>query len=146
MTGDDKCQKLPEIDGLERHPDEVMEISSEEMLYRYICQFDYDGVISELYPIIENPNFTRNVALKLFYLLDGYSFLSDDDIRYSNELIYLLTQKIYHLLLNNKLSKGNIKVAPEFTKVQVYQLLKKHPNLPNDIQFGIDGTDMESNL
>lgn len=139
-----ECKKLLEIEDLEIFRQKVMSISSEEILYLYV--YNYDGNIEKLNYVIENPHCTRNVALKMFYLLDGYSFLLGEEQIFSDEQVIQLLNEIYKRLVNNSFKIGDIRVKSEFTKVQIYKLQKVNPQLSEDILFGIEGKSIDYNL
>lgn len=141
-----ECKQLLEIEDLEIFRQKLMSISSEEILCLYVYNFNYDGNIEKLNYVIENLHCTRNVALKMFYLLDGYSFLLGEEQIFSDEQVIQLLNEIYKRLVNNSFKIGDIRVKSEFTKVQIYKLQKVNPQLSEDILFGIEGKSIDYNL
>ena len=64
--------------------DYVKTISEEEELYRYIDFYNWDDGFDIPKAIMENPNCTLPIALLMFELADGYSYLESNDVE--NEL------------------------------------------------------------
>ncbi|CYU33553.1 DUF4274 domain-containing protein [Streptococcus suis] len=139
-------KNLLETEDLDMLSKIISDVSSEEILYLFVCNFNYDSNIDKLYYIINHSLCSRNIALKIFYLLDGYSFLLGDLDNFSDQSVPLLLDRIYTGLVSNDFSKGNIEIQSEFTKVQIYKLKKLDFNIPTDILFGIEGNFIDSTL
>ncbi|HFI2436832.1 TPA: hypothetical protein ACGPGA_001879, partial [Streptococcus suis] len=94
----------------------------------------------------DHPSCSMNVALKMFYLLDGYSFLLGNLDIFSDSTVLLLLDRLYTGLVSNQFCKGNIEIQSEFTKVQIYKLKKLDINVPTYILFGMEGNYIDSTL
>lgn len=146
MGAVDIAKNLLEIEDLNMFSKNIRNVSSEEILYLFVCNFNYDGNIEKLYYIIDHPLCSRNVALKIFYLLDGYSFLLGNLQDFSDRSVPLLLDKLYSGLIYNRFKKGKIDIPSGFTKIQIYQLKKLDSNIPSDILSGIEGNHIDSIL
>lgn len=146
MEAIDIVKKLLETEDLDIFSKNISDISSEEILYLFVCNFSYDGNIDKLYYIIDHPSCSMNVALKIFYLLDGYSFLLGNLDMFSDSTVLLLLDRLYTGLVSSQFCKGNIEIQSEFTKVQIYKLKKLDINVPTYILFGMEGNYIDSTL
>ncbi len=107
--------------------DYVKTISEEEELYRYIDFYNWDDGFDIPKAIMENPNCTLPIALLMFELADGYSYLESKD-EYADQKEWLaFVDTLYHRVLDGNFPKGKLPFTPQLNKVQIYKLKKALP-------------------
>lgn len=74
--------------------------------------------------IIENPHCSLGTALTLFYLADGYRYLTEKKTFLTNSDWLTFISKLYHYIILNKFKNTAIAFSPPLSKVQAFKLRK----------------------
>lgn len=95
--------------------------------------------------IINNESCDLGTALMLFYNADGYRMLEDEKGFTTSNLdkwkVFLTT--LYNKITNKQFKQQNIAFNPPLTKVQIFKLKKKTPNIPSIFLEHLTGSDVE---
>lgn len=102
----------------------INSLTDEESLYVYAYNYNWDNGFSIPSAILNNSNCTQSIALLLFELADGFTYLetkeSDDQLPEWSKFI----GSLYNDIIKNKFLAGNVAYTPELSKVQLYKLKK----------------------
>ena len=99
-------------------------ISDEETLYTYANNYNWDNGFKIPYAILDNKACTISVALLVFHLADGITYLESNteypDLLEWHEFI----EYLYNRIISGAFSTGGIAFKPELSKIQEYKLKK----------------------
>lgn len=102
----------------------VQSISDEETLFVYTYNYNWDNGFEVPKAIMTNKNCTLSVALLLFRLADGLSFLQDkDSVKGLPDWESFITS-LYNQILSGEFLPGKACFDPNLSKVQMYKLQK----------------------
>lgn len=97
-------------------------LKTEEELYQFIEDYNWDDGFP--YDVIENKACTMPIALRVFDLSDGYTYLTNKDGDEGTKNWYSFMEKLYSRIINNEFPAGKMPYEPELSKVQIYKLKK----------------------
>lgn len=103
----------------------MKDMTYEEMKLK-LDNYNWDDGFSFPKEIIASSNCDLALALEVFYLADGYSYLMDiEQAESSNKDWYSFTTKLYNDILGGVYEKTNNKFEIPLSKVQCYKLKNK---------------------
>lgn len=103
----------------------IRSISDEESLYVYSFNYNWDNGFAIPTEIISNKACTMSVALLLFHLAEGVTFLTEKDtINTLDEDLKKFIDLLYDNVINKRYPCGKVAFDPGLTKVQEYKILK----------------------
>lgn len=105
----------------------IKRITEEEELFACIDSYNWDDGFELPRAISENPNCTLQMALLLFDLADGYSYLESKEEYASQKEWFGFVDTLYHRILNGDYKKGKMPFTPGLNKVQIYKMKKALP-------------------
>lgn len=119
----------------------VKSISDEETLYVYANNYNWDNGFEIPTAIINSPVCTLSIALQVFHLADGLSYLSTKCKNAKLPDWSNFIERLYTKIATNSYVMGEVSFTPELTKVQLLKLKKTLPE--SDLIFitEIDGSD-----
>jgi len=100
---------------------------SYEQLKQQLDDYNWDNGFEIPSQIISNPGCDLSLALEVFYLTDGYSFLmkiSNEEKR--NNEWYTFIENLYQDINDGKYLKSNHRFKIPLTKVQCFKLRKNN--------------------
>ena len=124
----------------------VQSINSEDELFVFLHNYNWDNGFEVPEAIITHPNCTLPIALLAFYRADGIRYLVEGEDAFANPLSKsweILIKKVYDNLLKERYPSGSISYQPEITTTQKFKLKKLHPNLSSLILDGVSGKDLQ---
>lgn len=102
----------------------INSLTDEESLYVYAYNYNWDNGFSIPYAILDNSNCTQSIALLLFELADGYTYLETKETDNQLPEWSKFIDSLYKDITNNRFLTGKVAYTPELTKVQLYKLKK----------------------
>ena len=104
---------------------QIRSISDEESLYVYAFNYNWDNGFEIPTEIISNKYCTISVALLMFHLAEGVSFLMNKDtINTADDDLKRFITLLYDNVINKRYPCGKVAFDPGLTKVQEYKILK----------------------
>lgn len=104
--------------------DLISEIDDSEVLHLIAINYNWDDGVEIPQMILNNNHCELATALTIFELAEGFEYLDDKStLAYDNELKSFVSD-LYERIINRKFIQGEIKYAPQLTKVQIYKLKK----------------------
>ncbi len=97
-------------------------------LKNMIEDYNWDDGFETPNEMVNDPNCDLALALEIFYLADGYSFItrtSEDSISVYESEWNEFVSNLYINILNNRYKKTDVSFYIPLTKVQKYKLSKK---------------------
>lgn len=103
---------------------EIKTLQSEEDLYIFITNYNWDNGFEIPDAVIANPNCTLSVALATFDLADGFSYLTSCDMREELPDWNDFLTSLYEKIVNKDFKDGEIMYSPSLTRVEKFKLSK----------------------
>ena len=119
----------------------INNIKDEETLFVYANNYNWDNGFEIPEAIIENKYCSISVALLLFDLADGISFLKNKGENSHLPDWSSFIKKLYAKVIKNEFASGKVRFSPELTKVQLYKLKKQLPENDQIFITEIEGKD-----
>ncbi len=94
-------------------------------LRKIINEYNWDDGFDLPKKLLDNPDCDLALALEIFYLADGYSYLNDKTKSTSLKEWTLFVEKLYDEILQGKYIKTTSTFKNPLTKVQRYKLKKQ---------------------
>lgn len=94
-------------------------------LRQVLNEYNWDDGFELPKELLENPDCDLALALEIFYLADGYSYLTDKSRSTSLKEWKLFVEKLYADILEGKYTQTASIFANPLTKVQRYKLKKQ---------------------
>lgn len=88
-------------------------------------EYNWDDGFDLAKEMLENPDCDLALALEIFYLADGYSYLIDKSRSTSSKAWKLFVEKLYNDILEGKYIQTASTFENPLTKVQRYKLKKQ---------------------
>jgi len=104
--------------------DYVKTLSDEESLAVYAYNYNWDNGFSVPSAILDNDNCSLSIALLLFELADGFTYLESKEADSALPEWSLFIKTLYDRIMSNAFSVGNISFKPELSKAQLFKLKK----------------------
>jgi hypothetical protein len=113
--------------------EDIKTIVNKELLHLIALKYNWDNGFGMPRAIIDNKYCDLGTAISLFYLADGYSYLNSENSSSApnNKEWEDFMEAIYNKIVDNAFLTSEIASEPTISKVQVFKLKKKHPNLPD---------------
>lgn len=102
----------------------ISSINDEETLYIYSNNYNWDNGFQIPTAIINNSACTLSVALLIFHLADGITYLESKEENSNLPEWSLFIKELYNKIINNSFSKGTVHFSAELSKVQEYKIKK----------------------
>ena len=102
-------------------------IKTEENLNQFIYSYNWDDGFDIPCKILDEKECTLPVALLIFELADGYTYLETKGEGYDLSEWLKFVDNLYQRILNGDFKKGKCIYNPDLTKVQIYKLKKLLP-------------------
>ena len=102
----------------------ISSVNDEETLYIYSNNYNWDNGFQIPTSIIHNSACTLSVALLIFYLADGITYLESKEKNSNLPEWSLFIKELYNKIINNTFSKGTVHFSAELSKVQEYKIKK----------------------
>lgn len=102
----------------------VKSLVNEEELAVYINNYNWDEGFEVPEAVLLNENCTMSVALRVFELADGMTYLESKSDCTGLENWIGFISKLYHRIIAGDFKNGNVAFKPDLTKVQLYKLKK----------------------
>ena len=93
-----------------------------KILSLFINDHNWDNGFDIPQTVLDNAACDLGIALQIFYLADGYSFLIDKSDDKNNENWYTFVSGLHDSIISGKYPKGTISFNVPLTKVQIYKL------------------------
>lgn len=94
-------------------------------LRQLLNEYNWDDGFDLAKEMLENPDCDLALALEIFYLADGYSYLIDKSRSTSLKAWKLFVEKLYNDILEGKYIQTASTFENPLTKVQRYKLKKQ---------------------
>ena len=94
-------------------------------LRQLLNEYNWDEGFDLPEELLKNPECDLALALEIFYLADGYSYLTDKSKDTSLKAWKLFVEKLYEDILEGKYSQTASTFENPLTKVQRYKLKKQ---------------------
>ncbi len=107
--------------------DYVKRISDEEELFQYIDFYNWDDGFDIPMEVSKNKNCTLPIALFMFELADGYTYLETKEVDQRHKEWSGFVTELYRRVMNNEFPLGKMPYAPQLNKVQIYKMNKVLP-------------------
>lgn len=120
---------------------EIARLNDPDSLYYFIWHYNWNDGLAIPQAVLDHPTCDRSIALLIFFRGDGMSFLigEEDALPHWQSFISTLFER-----LNSGYYKRTIyEVMPEMTKVQVFKISKKYPELPHFYVEGFRGKQVD---
>ena len=102
----------------------VKSLVNEEELAVYINNYNWDEGFEVPEAVLSNENCTKSVALRVFELADGMTYLESKSDCTGLEDWTEFISKLYHRIITGDFKKGEVAFKPDLTKLQLYKLKK----------------------
>lgn len=121
-------------------------LNDEESLFVYANNYNWDNGFDVPKAIINNPACSLSIALLLFYLADGITYLSTKKYNenlpeWSNFISFL-----YERIISNSFTVGKVSFKPDLSKIQLFKLKKSLSEKESIFITEIEGFDCYINL
>ncbi|MCF0106738.1 MAG: DUF4274 domain-containing protein [Holdemanella sp.] len=111
-------------DDIKKAIEYVNSIADEQTLSIYTFNYNWDNGFSIPYSILQNKCCTLNIALLLFDLADGFTYLKskedDSDLPDWSKFV----KELYNRIINKDFIIGKTLYYPQLSKVQLFKLKK----------------------
>lgn len=108
---------------------------TEEELFKEILSYNWDEGLVKVEQFLVHSSCTYNLALAIFWLGDGYGFLTGNHDNINEDWLIFMTALQKNIFLDCY-PKGRLPFSSFLTQVQVYQLKKLFPQYPKDFWYG----------
>lgn len=119
----------------------INSINDEETLFTYANNYNWDNGFDIPTAIANNASCSLSVALLLFYLADGISYLESKSSNSNLPEWSVFVAMLYERIISNHYSKGNVAFHLELTKVELFKLNKMLTDSEKIFITELDGTD-----
>ena len=99
-------------------------LQSEEDLYIFITNYNWDNRFEIPSAVISNPNCTLSVALTTFDLADGFSYITSCDMREELPEWNNFLTSLYERIVKKDFKDGEIMYSPNLSRVEKFKLSK----------------------
>lgn len=119
----------------------IKSICDEETLYVYANNYNWDNGFDIPTAIINSPACTLSVALLVFHLADGITYINTKCANDNLPEWSCFIEALYTRIISNKYIVGKVSFVPELTKVQLLKLKKTLSVVDQILITEIDGSD-----
>lgn len=119
----------------------VKSIQDEETLFVYALNYNWDNGFEVPKAILDNENCSLSIALLLFHLADGFSYLQDKEEAEGTKTWFAFIKALYKRILSGAFIQGVASFKPQLSRVQEYKLKKMLSSKEMIFISSIDGTD-----
>ena len=102
----------------------LKEALSEEELYIYAYNYNWENGFSIPELILKHPACSLEIALLVFYRGDGYTFLTNQDDEDETSKWYIFIKNLHDNSICGKYQLGQTAFSIPLSKVQIYKLKK----------------------
>lgn len=102
----------------------VNSIKDEETLFVYANNYNWDNGFETPTSIINSPVCTLSIALLIFHLADGITYLETKSPNESLPEWSNFITALYKRIISDEFKTGKVSFVPELTKVQLFKLKK----------------------
>ena len=102
----------------------VNTIIDEESLAVYAYNYNWDNGFAVPYAILKNNSCSLSIALLLFELADGFTFLKSKEVDSALPEWSSFMKELYGKVMNNTFPAGNVSFTPELSKFQLLKIEK----------------------
>jgi hypothetical protein len=128
-------EKIIYSDSKSNKINEIKKIENPEYLHIIAFHYNWDDGFEIPYAIIENKYCDFGTALMIFYLAEGNILLNlelENNLNiYSNKTWKDFLKYLYKKIINNDFINKNILYDPKLSKVELFKIKKKNPNILN---------------
>ena len=111
-------------DSLESAKKYITSVKDEETLYVYTNNYNWDNGFDIPISIINNPSCSLSVALLIFHLADGITYLNTKSTNDNLPEWSAFIETLYNKIISNTYKPGTVSFTPELNKVQLMKLRK----------------------
>ena len=99
-------------------------LKSEVELKNFLEEYNWDDGFTIPAKILENEYCTLQIALRVFWLADGYSYLLERENASNDTKWITFMNNLYNNILEGRYYSGKTSFDPELNKVQLYKFKK----------------------
>ncbi|SFX47453.1 protein of unknown function [Thermoactinomyces sp. DSM 45891] len=141
----ERLSSLIHHEDLEYIKDQINKMKDSVPLHLIAGNYNWDNGVEIPTAIINNDHCDLGTALMIFFDADGYRMLDldIDDVAESTSAWKKFLDSLYKGIVNDEFNYKNISYAPPLSKVQVFKLRKKNPDIPDMFLQGNSGMNLE---
>ena len=102
----------------------IPQIEDQEILFVYAYNYNWNNGFDIPQLILDNDKCNQSIALLIFYMADGISYLFDKSYNEKLPQWSDFIKNLYDSILNGKYQNGEIEFRVPLTKVQLFKLKK----------------------
>lgn len=99
-------------------------LKSEVELKNFLEEYNWDDGFTIQAKILENEYCTLQIALRVFWLADGYSYLLERENASNDKKWNIFMNNLYNNILEGRYHLGKTSFDPKLNKVQIYKFKK----------------------
>ena len=99
-------------------------LKSEVELKNFLKEYNWDDGSTIPAKILENEYCTLQIALRVFWLADGYLYLLERENASNDKNWIIFMNNLYNNILEGRYHLGKTSFDPELNKVQIYKFKK----------------------